>query len=451
MNEVKILVTISVLLISAVFINQAFAVTTTDDLFICQSPEGASTGKPPIIALTNLTDGSYISIQNITVAGLSIRGCNGMAVDPTDGTFYAIVTHSANLADRHLITLDPTTGLGTDIGGMGNRYATLGFLADGSLRTVSGNADASPEIYHSVNKATGQTTALCPLPAIGADEQGQMLALNYDDNKIYHMRGSLTATTNNTLSTVDIESPSPTNCGITVVANPTTPTTFPVFGTVGEIFSLAYNTNDGFFYGYSFDKFWSMTSLGNMTLIKASPNNLIPPEEEMKGMAFTIILAVDTTNPVITTTVPEPIPIPKNSVFNEFQFMSCIDDTDGDITNSMTTVGTVDTSKPKSYFVDYTCTDVATNSATLLNVHYVVKRSATGSGGTAPSAPALAPTAPAPTVDRALSLFDQLNSLFDFRDRAEPAPAIPDLPDAVPDQRPSFVDAIRNFFASLFG
>ena len=176
-----------------------------------------------------------------------------------------------------------------------------------------------------------------------------------------------------------------------------------------------------------------------------------------------IMAGADTTPPVITTTATEPIIILRNSVFDEFEFVTCIDDMDGDITNTMSTVGTVDTSKARSYLVDYTCTDNATNSATL-TVQYLVKRPSTGSGGQAPSAPA--PSAPAPSgdgdgtallqvtgdgIDRAFNLFDALNELFAPMEPAPTVPTAPIAPTPEPDQRISFVDRIRDFFSDLFG
>ena len=431
MIQNKLILPILLAVVISIAIPTAFAVTTTDTLFGCTPPSSGDK-----IHLINKTTGNSISNQTIVVAGLTVQGCNGLAVDPTTGTFYAIIKHQANATDRHLITIDPTTGLGTDIGGMGDTYATLGFLADGSLRTVAGFASPDQEQYYSVNKLTGQTTKLCSVGGFGSGT-GQGLALNFDDNKIYHNSGF--GGVNMRFATVDNEGVDP--CGVTIKAFPPTGYIF------AEILAMTYNTNDAIFYGSEFLAWFSMNSTG--FTIELNPNAF---PIEFKGLAFTLVLGADTTDPVITTTISEPIPIQQNSIFDEFEFMSCIDDTDGDITNTMTTVGTVDTSVPKLYLVTYTCEDVATNQSELDDVQYIVKRSATGSGGTAPSTTtAPAPTAPAPTVDRALSLFDQLNSLFDFRDRAEPAPTIPDLPEAVADQRPSFVDAIRNFFASLFG
>ena len=153
--------------------------------------------------------------------------------------------------------------------------------------------------------------------------------------------------------------------------------------------------------------------------------------------------------------------------FDEFNSVTCIDDTDGDITRSMTTVGSVDTSIAKAYTITYTCIDRASNQSTL-DVQYIIKRQSTGKGTPPPSdgkttlPPPLFTPAPPPTeVDRVFSIFDQLNSLFDFRPvtpeqvtpepPSQPSQPTQPTPTPVPDQRDTFVDRIRDFFSSLFG
>jgi len=171
----------------------------------------------------------------------------------------------------------------------------------------------------------------------------------------------------------------------------------------------------------------------------------------------------DTTPPVISTSVPQPVPIQENSVYDEFEFVSCIDDIDGDITMSMSTVGTVDTANAQSYVVEYSCTDSATNSASS-DIIYIIKRENSGGSLFADTtvssipAPLFTPSEePVTEVGRALSLFDQLNSFFDFTTTPEPTPDVPTgspvAPETTtePDQRESFVDTIRDFLSGLFG
>jgi len=190
---------------------------------------------------------------------------------------------------------------------------------------------------------------------------------------------------------------------------------------------------------------------------------------------FQQFVVPDSTPPVISTTVSEPIPITQDSVFDEFEFVSCIDDTDGDITNSMATVGSVDTSAPRTYFVDYTCTDVVTNQSTL-QVSYIIKRPPSSGKSPTPTL-TVTPSPPTPTTTipplslvpseepprRTLDeIFDLFAQLFE---EVEPTPTLEFVPEPesvteIPaplfeptpteEVRPSFIESIQNFFARLF-
>jgi len=458
----KIIITIILALVISITIPTAFAITTTDTLYGCSPPDSGA-----FIDLVNKTTGLPISQVAFTVSGLTVIGCTGLSIDPTTNIMYAIAVHSANTTDRHLVTVNPVTGVGVDIGGIGDKMASLAFLADGSLRSITGFGSPTPEQYFSINKSTGARTLLCDLTA-NVSVGGQTLGFNYDDGKMYHHTGIyLGEPRTERFATIDDDTITP--CGITNLGNSTGQ------GATGgsEILSLAYNTNQKLFFMYDQQFFFNtMNSTGFITNIDGSnPRHL-------KGMAFLLSVAVDTTNPVISTTVSEPIPINQDSVFDEFEFMSCIDDTDGDITNTMSTVGTVDTSTPRSYFVDYTCTDVASNQSTL-QVQYIVKRSPTGSGGITTTAPTVGGVSTAPTASTTPPLsfvpreptepprrtLDEIFDLFSFLFReVEPIPTLEVVPESVTEIppplsqppipteiRPSFIESIQNFFARLFG
>ena len=162
--------------------------------------------------------------------------------------------------------------------------------------------------------------------------------------------------------------------------------------------------------------------------------------------------------------------------FDEYEFVTCIDDTDGDITRTlMTTVGTVDTSEPRTYLVDYTCTDFALNESKL-QVAYIVKR--TASGGTATigevspvggiqEVSSLSDIPPISVVPREPTepprrTLDEIFDLFSFLfEEVEPIPTLEVISESVTEIPPplsqptlettSFIESIQNFFARLFG
>jgi len=138
---------------------------------------------------TNQT--TVISSVTITGLGFTTDGVNGLARDPTDGTFYGVAKDQANGTNRRLISIDPVTGVGVDIGGMGQKFVTLGIKADGTLRTITGLGATTPFQYHSVDKTNGQTTLLCTFtqPFLPSGTTVGSIAFNSKDGNMYWLIG----------------------------------------------------------------------------------------------------------------------------------------------------------------------------------------------------------------------------------------------------------------------
>lgn len=64
----------------------------------------------------NPLDGSVISSVDVTMQGFSVNGLHGLATDPDTGLLYAIVRDREQFGPRHLATINPTTGIASDIG-----------------------------------------------------------------------------------------------------------------------------------------------------------------------------------------------------------------------------------------------------------------------------------------------------------------------------------------------
>lgn len=94
--------------------------------------------------------------QLFTNAGDSIDGFNGMAVDPTTGTIWALVHLAGDPGRvRCLVTIDPTTLVATIIGVTSeNGVAAITFLADGSLYGLTGDGGDIEETLFTVDKTT---------------------------------------------------------------------------------------------------------------------------------------------------------------------------------------------------------------------------------------------------------------------------------------------------------
>ncbi len=126
---------------------------------------GASSGSAGQLAILNPTTGAVDTlIGNLHVAGGGGVGITGLRFQPGTGVLYGAVTgQSSNLA-RHLVTIDPTNGLVTDVGAFGNP------LADISFDPISGilYGQGTTSNLYSVNIATGAATQVGVLGHSGA-------------------------------------------------------------------------------------------------------------------------------------------------------------------------------------------------------------------------------------------------------------------------------------------
>jgi hypothetical protein len=219
--------------------------------------------------------------------------------------------------------------------------------------------------------------------------------------------------------------------------------------------------------------------------ISSSINMTITGTQNDQGVAtanFTdLTIPPDSTPPVITADVTEPITVIQNSSYDRFSQITCIDDTDGvlvfpDLDCNPTCTGSFDTSQTGLQNQDFICVDNASNQG-FANIEFIVKRQSSGGasfdagggGGVQTSLsqledvpPLTQPTTPPTDVDRAFSLFDQLNSFFDRPETQEAIDTVGDVAiDAgervtseVQERLPetdSFVQRITDFFSGLFG
>ena len=82
-----------------------------------------------LLRTIDASDASTSSSIPITLAGFVVEGANGLAIRPEDSLIFAILKLSIPGAgnSRHLATIDPSTGIATDIGELSTGYAGLAF------------------------------------------------------------------------------------------------------------------------------------------------------------------------------------------------------------------------------------------------------------------------------------------------------------------------------------
>jgi IPTL-CTERM motif len=133
----------------------------------------------------NYNTGAITGGSVVTVPARTITGLNSITLDPTSGKAYAIAKATA-VAGRLLITINPFTGAGVEIGNLGDNFATLSFRG-GQLFGVTGDGATIPETMYLINKANA-TKVIATALGNGAD--GEVIAFHPPDNSFYHWSGN---------------------------------------------------------------------------------------------------------------------------------------------------------------------------------------------------------------------------------------------------------------------
>lgn len=152
-----------------------FTVTNGDDQLRTVNPLTATT----------------LSGTPITLAGSTVTGGTGLAVDPTTGTFWALLNVSGG-GGRRLVTLNTTTGVATLVGNTGAQFAGIAFTSTGTLFGVTGDGEGTlvPETLYTLNKTTAAPTIF---QTLGNGSDGEAIAFNPADGLMYHASGHIGA------------------------------------------------------------------------------------------------------------------------------------------------------------------------------------------------------------------------------------------------------------------
>lgn len=110
--------------------------------------------------------------------GDAIEGFNGLTVDPASGQMFGVANiFSVGESNRALVRLDPSNGLATLVGFMGDKVAGVVATPDGRLYAWTGQGSIQKKKLYRVNPSTGAMTlllnmgngdtseAMCYLPA----------------------------------------------------------------------------------------------------------------------------------------------------------------------------------------------------------------------------------------------------------------------------------------------
>ena len=169
----------------------AYSVPTIDAQPVLYS---VSTGDNLLRTIDPETGMTISSVPIVLDSGTAF-GATGVAREPRTEQLWAILKteEDRNHRPRTLAIIDRHTGDATMVGDLGDSFAGIAFDSSGTLYAVTGDGAQflEDEALFSLNKSDGTPTLLATL-GIGSD--GEEIAFNPDDGKIYHASGYIDIT-----------------------------------------------------------------------------------------------------------------------------------------------------------------------------------------------------------------------------------------------------------------
>lgn len=246
--------TIILSIICLVIMASASAVSSTAQTLYGIS-NGFGTAANNTIYQIDPATGAISNVFPVTLPGFAVTNSQALAYRPTSGILYAVIQASG----RRLVTVDPATGIATNIGVLSQNISSLAFRADGTLIGVSGNGSAIPETLFSISLTDATLTQLF---ALGNGADGETIAF-HPNGLLYHSSGNGTAE----FESVDL----------------TTMTVTPIGTATNEAFAMGYSPTSGqmFLSDINSNLFTVDITTGARTLV-----GNIPSANDNRGLAF---------------------------------------------------------------------------------------------------------------------------------------------------------------------
>jgi len=177
-----------VIKISSTGVTSATANTTSElkGLAFWQPLPSDVYGVDPFSADFSIIDTANYTNTTITLTSSlgTVTGANGLSSDYC-GTIYIVYKHTG-APGRHLGTVDPSTGVVTDIGTFTDNIATIAFDNNGVLYGVTGDGATVSETMYIIDISTAAMTLAATL---GNGNDGEAIAFNPEDGLMYHWSG----------------------------------------------------------------------------------------------------------------------------------------------------------------------------------------------------------------------------------------------------------------------
>jgi len=153
----------------------------------------------------DLESGRTLWCVPISMAGATVTGATGLAQNPADGRLFALLTVSGVETTR-LATVDPLTGVARRIGDTGKFLEDIAFVGNASGATLYGvsadDAPVTPEWLFAIDPGDASLT---PIMALGDGTDGESIAFNPLDGRVYHASGVGRPDVDRVFERVDVE------------------------------------------------------------------------------------------------------------------------------------------------------------------------------------------------------------------------------------------------------
>ncbi len=209
---------------------------------------GTDRSSPTINIFQDLT-WAVLSTKPLILSGFTIDRAPSVTWNSDDLKFYIILRTTASTDSRRLATVDPATGICTDIGDMGGNFSSLTYSsATSTMYAMGGTGSIVPSVLCTIDLNTALPTPIAGPYPLGTGG-GAVIAYNYIDGFIYHWSGYPVSS----MEKIDLN---------TLVATPITMTGVSTSEVFGAVF-----TGTGDFIVTDFDrKAYTITSTGAVTL-----------------------------------------------------------------------------------------------------------------------------------------------------------------------------------------
>ncbi|HET6767927.1 MAG TPA: hypothetical protein VFH08_11030, partial [Chitinophagaceae bacterium] len=141
---------------------------------------------PRIYGYDTTQNWSRVITRQPFISGFTISSFGGLAFDPCTYQTYATATFSLLGETSYLVKMNLATGVCTNVGSLGDKFASIQFDRNGNLYGVTDDDALSPEQFYSINKNDASKTLLT---ALGNGGTGEVIVYNSYDDMMFHFSG----------------------------------------------------------------------------------------------------------------------------------------------------------------------------------------------------------------------------------------------------------------------